>query len=469
MTFSKVMAFSLGPIVAAFLGLLTVPLMAWVFIPDVIGKIAMLNTFLAGCTLVFTLGLDQAYVREFHETEDKPILLGTLALPSLFITLLFSALILFFHEFIALTLFSEIEHTLYIVGLVSIAVFTSLVFRFSSLILRMNEYGFKFSLIQIIPKLTLLILILSFLASNKASDFTIALSFSLFATLASVILAIFFTRKEWYLASLRKIDPNILIGALKFGSPLILSGFAFWGLISVDKLAIRYYSGLEQLGLYSIAFSFAAVMAIFQKVFSTIWAPIVYRWHKENIKIEQFNLITDWIVMVLTTTFFIVVIISPLLLYLLPSTYVSVINLLPACMLFPIFYTISETTVVGLNISRKTSYSIIITLLPLALNILLSVLLVPKFGAGAAAVSVALAFFLYLILRTEASRLLWKPFPVYKIYIVSLLLIINASWPAITQNSLPWWVSLSSFVAISIMYKKRYSNISTDYRKLKNA
>jgi len=469
MKLSQILAFALGPITSAALGLITVPLMAWTFEPDVIGKIAMLNTFLAGCALVLTLGLDQAYVREYHETHKKEQLLGSLVLASLVITLTCSILILIFHEFIALTLFSEITHSLYIAGLLSFAVFISILFRFSSLILRMKEYGLKFSMVQISPKLTLLILILALLSNDELGDFSIALSFSILAISVSALLVVSFTLTEWRLAASSNIDPNMLIRALKFGAPLIISGFAYWGLISVDKLAIRYYSGLEQLGLYSIAFSFAAVMTIFQSIFSTIWAPIVYRWHKENIKIEQFSLITDWIVMTLSTVFFIVIFFSPLLSYLLPESYDEVVNLLPACMLFPVFYTISETTVVGMNIARKTSYSILITLLPLALNMLLSLLLVPEFGAGGAAVSVALAFFLYLILRTEISRFLWRKFPVYKLYMVSLLLLINAAWPAFTRESPPWWIGILSITLISIIYKTRYLNIQTDFRTLKNA
>jgi O-antigen/teichoic acid export membrane protein len=469
MKFSQILAFAFGPIASAALGLLTVPLMAWTFEPNVIGKVAMLNTFLAGCALVLTLGLDQAYVREYHEAQDKPQLLVSLVLPSLFITLIFCLLILAFHKFVALTLFSEITDTLYVAGLVSLAVFISLIFRFSSLILRMQEQGFKFSLMQISSKLTLLVLILSFLLSGELSSFSIALFFTISAILVSVLLAVFFTRTDWRAAATSHIDYDMLILALKFGAPLILSGFAYWGLISVDKLAIRYYSGLEQLGLYSIAFSFAAVMTIFQSVFSTVWAPIVYRWHKENIKIDQFNLISDWMVMILSTVFFVVVIFSPLFSYLLPESYYGIIILMPACMLFPVFYTLSETTVVGMNIARKTSYSIVVTILPLALNILLSIMLVPQYGAGGAAVSVALAFFLYLVLRTEISRHLWRQFSVHKLYTVSLLLMINAAWPALTQEALPWWASISSLGLISIIYKKRYLNIPTDFRTLRNA
>ena len=468
MNLSKIAGFALGPVLSALLGLLTVPLMAWTFEPEVIGKVAMLTTFLAGCSLVFTLGLDQAYVREYHEVEDKPALFYTLVVPSLIITFVFCLVILLFHEAVSQVLFSEVTNTWYIAGLVAAAVFLTIILRFFSLVLRMKEQGLKFSLMQVSTKFSLLFAILVLLIIGGSYGFITALSFSCLSIFVSIIFALYFTNDEWRVAFSKKIDKETLVKALKFGSPLIISGFAFWGLTSVDKLAIRYFSGMEQLGVYSVAFSFAAVMTIFQRVFSTIWAPIVYRWNKDGVKIDQFSLVTDWVVIVLSSVFFMVVIASPILTFILPQTYSGVINLLPACMLFPVFYTLSETTVVGMNVARKTGYSILITLLPLFLNIILSYVLIPAYGAGGAALSVALSFFIYLLLRTEVSKKLWVKFRVFELYLVSLILIINAVIPALTSQNTPWYISLLSFIFISFLYRKRYLNIKNDLKMIRN-
>ncbi|PCI59734.1 MAG: polysaccharide biosynthesis protein [Gammaproteobacteria bacterium] len=464
MKLKQILGFALGPVLAAMLGLLTVPLMAWTFSPDVIGKIAMLNTFLAGCSLVLTLGLDQAYVREYHEVSNKSALLSAFLIPSLFVTVIFAVVILYFHENVSQILFAESNRSFNIVLIVAIALLASILFRFLSLVLRMKEQGLKFSLIQISSKLSLLLSLIVLYFLKLKYGFIIALFFSGLSLVVAVLLALLFTQAECVFAFTTKKQPLLFKQGIKFGSPLIISGFAYWGLTSIDKLAIRYYSGMEQLGIYSVAFSFAAVMTIFQRVFSTIWAPVVYKWHKNGVKMNQFNLVTDWVVIILSSVFFIVILLSPILSYLLPDAYFPVIYLLPACMLFPVFYTLSETTVVGMNVARKTGYAIVITIIPLLLNLLLSYLLIPIYGAGGAAVAVASAFFLYLILRTEISKRLWVNFATSKLYITAAILLFNGIWSALLAEHPPLYVSILSLTCVYALYKERYINIKNDLK-----
>ncbi len=462
MDLSKLLGFALGPFMAAGLGLITVPLMAWIFTPDVIGQIAMLNSFLAGSALVLTLGLDQAYVREYHEADNKPQLLLSLASLSLLVTLVFTCVIIFFNSFFVALLFTEQDNPLLISAGLALVILASILYRFLSLVLRMQQEALKFSMLQISAKLTLVIsLSLLFFLTGEFGFFT-AFSLSCLSLFVATLVAMGLTFRECYQAFRAGLNAKLIKQALAFGWPLVVSGFVYWGLISVDRWAIRYYVGLEQLGVYSVAFSVAAVMTIFQQVFSTIWAPIVYQWHHKGIDIKQFAIVTDWVVIVLSTVFFVACLFSPLLTLFLPPAYHDVIFLLPACMLFPLFYTLSETTVVGMNVARKTGYSIIITLFPLALNLLLCYLLIPKYLAGGAAVAVSTAFALYLLLRTEVSKKAWEKFNTTKLYTVTLFLLLNALWPALTYSALPWYVNIINLLVIMLLYRQRLGNIKQD-------
>jgi O-antigen/teichoic acid export membrane protein len=459
---SKLLGFALGPFMAAGLGLITVPLMAWIFTPEVIGQIAMLNSFLAGSALVLTLGLDQAYVREYHEVSNKPQLLLSLASLSLLATLAFAGIVIFFNSFFISLLFTEQDNPLLLSAGLALIIIATILYRFLSLVLRMQQQALKFSLLQISAKLTLVIsLSLLFFLKGKFG-FVTAFSLSCLSLLVATLVAVSFTWRECYLSFKAGLNITLIKQALTFGWPLVVSGFVYWGLISVDRWAIRYYVGLEQLGVYSVAFSVAAVMTIFQQVFSTIWAPIVYQWHNKGIDITQFSIVTDWVVIVLSTVFFTACLLSPFLTLFLPPAYHDVIYLLPACMLFPLFYTLSETTVVGMNVARKTGYSIIVTLLPLALNLLLCYLLIPKYLAGGAAVAVSAAFLLYLLLRTEVSKKAWKKFNTAKLYTVALFLLLNALWPALTYSVLPWYVNIINLLVIMLLYRERLANVKQD-------
>jgi O-antigen/teichoic acid export membrane protein len=465
---SKLLGFALGPFLAAGLGLITVPLMAWIFTPDVIGQIAMLNSFLAGSALVLTLGLDQAYVREYHEVGNKPQLLLSLASLSLLVTLVFASVVIFFNSFFVSLLFTEQDNPLLVSTGLALVILASILYRFLSLVLRMQQEALKFSMLQISAKLTLVISLSLLFFLTGDFGFETAFGLSCLSLLVATLVAVGFTWRECYLALKEGFDVKLIKQALKFGWPLVISGFVYWGLISVDRWAIRYYVGLEQLGIYSVAFSVAAVMTIFQQVFSTIWAPIVYQWHNKGIDIKQFAIVTDWVVIVLSTVFFIACLLSPLLTYFLPSAYHDVIYLLPACMLFPLFYTLSETTVVGMNVARKTGYSIIVTLLPLALNLLLCYLLIPKYLAGGAAVAVSAAFALYLLLRTEVSKKAWKKFNTTKLYVVALFLLISAVWPALTYSVLPWYINIINLLVIMLLYHQRLADIKQDIKTIKS-
>ncbi|MFT5758745.1 MAG: O-antigen/teichoic acid export membrane protein [Alteromonadaceae bacterium] len=462
MTFSTLVRFACGPFIVAALGLISVPLMAWIFPPNVIGQIAMFNIFLSGCTLVLTLGFDQAYVREYHEVNNKEVLFKSLFSTSLVIVCLFCLGIIIFHDVTVNILFDEKQNTLWIATGIAVAVVFSIFYRFSSLILRMKEQGIKYSLLQVSAKLFLVVGLLGLLLVDNKPSFFSAFVLSCFALVFAGVTAFMLNKKECALAYRSKLNKEQIQRAMKFGFPLVISGFIYWGLISVDRWAIRYFSGLDDLGLYSVAFSFAAVMTIFQQVFSTVWAPIVYQWNKKGVDILQLNLITDWVVIILSTVFVIVSILSPLLTLFLPEAYAEVVYLLPACMLYPVFYTLSETTVVGMNIARKTNYSIVVTLFPLLLNILLCYILIPLYGAGGAAVAVATSFYLYLIIRTEISKHVWRSFNSSKLYVVSALLLLTAMVPALTKLDNLWPSNIVLLLIVFFVYWRRFRSMKLD-------
>ncbi len=152
--------FAIGPIGGAFLGFITLPLTAWFFSVEDIGRIAFLQVIIALSTMLFGLGLDQAYVREYHEKENKKNLWKQVTLPGLSL-LLFCSLILVINPYLLSNyLFDEQDFWMSI--LVVIAFITNYLTRFFSLILRMQEKAFLFSMSQIWPKLINIVLLIAF-------------------------------------------------------------------------------------------------------------------------------------------------------------------------------------------------------------------------------------------------------------------------------------------------------------------
>ncbi|MCY1407343.1 hypothetical protein D9M71_226420 [compost metagenome] len=194
----------------------------------------------------------------------------------------------------------------------------------------------------------------------------------------------------------------------------------------MDKLFLRNMSTFEELGIYSVATSFAAAAIIFQSVFSTVWAPTVYKWAAEGINNEKIDQVTDYVLAAVVFLFVLAGLFSWVVTYLLPEKYDRVQYILVACMAYPLFYTLSETTVVGLGITRKSGYAMLAAIIAVLVNMLGNYLLVPSHGATGAAISTAFAFWIFLFCRTEFSCLTWRKIPRIKIYTSTLLCLIVA-------------------------------------------
>ena len=69
------LGYAVGPIGSGLLGLLSLPIITWFYSVEDVGRISMLQVFTSFSILFFCLGLDQAYVREYHDTNNKPLLL----------------------------------------------------------------------------------------------------------------------------------------------------------------------------------------------------------------------------------------------------------------------------------------------------------------------------------------------------------------------------------------------------------
>lgn len=410
---TEILKFSLGPLGAAFFGAITLPVMAWMYSPEDIGRLSLIQVIINFSLMIFCLGLDQAYIRHFHESMSKAALFKACTIPSLiiFIIACVISLYLFRPSFYIL----EKNNNVLDMFIYSCLLLT-LINRFISLILRMQERGFEFSINQISQKFIFLVFVVcSASITSNPGIHHIALSFTL-SIFATTLICSWNVRRDIKEIYYARIDNKTLMDSMKFGAPLILGGAAYWGLTTSDKIIIKEYSNLSELGVYSLAANFAAIGVIFQSVFSTVWAPTVYKWAAEgagNDKIDDITQHALFITMCLTS---LCGLFSWIVVLVLPSNYSQIQYLVVSCLAYPLLYTLSETTVVGIGITKKSLYSMLASLGAFAVNLIACFLLVPAFGAAGASASIALSFWFFLLLRTEFSSFLWRPLKRVKLY-----------------------------------------------------
>lgn len=438
MTAQKIAAFAIGPIGGALLGLLTLPIITWFFSQDDVGRMAMLQVTIGFCTLLFSLGLDQAYVREFHEVENKPALLKRSILPGLMLLVVALTVLLSLGGSLAGWLFDTPEWHLSL--LIAIALLAAFVSRFLSLVLRMNERGLAFSMSQVLPKLLLLAIIGSYVLTGADKTLT---NLVLATTSALVLVCAVFgfnTRQEWMVGFASDLDLKHLKNMLSFGLPLIMGGVAFWGLTAIDKLFLRTLASFEELGIYSVSVSFAGAATILQSLFSTVWAPMVYKWASSGKGLENVHRVSRYILALVVFGFLATGLFSWVITFFLPPNYAAVQWIVVSCIGYPLLYTLSETTVVGIGISRRTSFAMLAAVLAFLLNLVGNWLLIPRYGAAGAAVSTCVAFWVFFLLRTEFSIHVWKRVPRTLLYTYTALSVVGATASTLWGKELGNWM-----------------------------
>jgi len=151
-------------------------------------------------------------------------------------------------------------------------------------------------------------------------------------------------------------------------------------------------------------------------------------------------------------------------LYVLPPEYNAVMYLIVACIAAPLFYLISEATVIGIGISRKSSFAMVASILAFFVNGVLNYLLIPPLGAGGAAIATVIAFFVFFIFRTEASCYLWHHFPRFKIYIMSTFYILLTVIMVLQKSQIEYlYVGWLVLFALTLMFFYKRVKVSFMY------
>ncbi|HGQ7306617.1 TPA: lipopolysaccharide biosynthesis protein [Pseudomonas aeruginosa] len=422
----KIAVFAIGSIGSAVLGLITLPIITWFYSAEDVGRIAMLQVASNFCVLLFCLGLDQAYVREYHEEKNRSALLKSCLFPGLFFLLL-SCSFLFFYDASILSDFMYEKSDGLLAYLTMLCFVFALVSRFLSLILRMQERALAFSLTQISPKILFLIVIASFFVFSIPASFVsllVAQAISMFT-----IMSIFAwnTRGEWRPWNAYTLYKTQFHELLRFGLPLVVGGVAAWGLYVMDRLFLRAFSTFSELGIYSVAVSIAAGAGILGNIFTTIWSPTVFKWAAEGVDEKKIDEISEHVLACVFYIFIISGLFSWMVPLFLPEAYASIQYMITVCVASPLLYALSEATAIGISISRRTGLSMLSSILAALTSFGGNYLLVPLYGAAGAAVATAVAFWVFLFCRTEFSCSVWRKIPRLKLYMVTSFCTLTSS------------------------------------------
>ncbi|MBU3107650.1 lipopolysaccharide biosynthesis protein [Clostridium gasigenes] len=468
--FRKFMEFGIGSVITLLLGFISSPIVTRIISPEENGKFSMFNTVTNLLLVIVMLGLDQTYVRYYYEEEEnsrETLLRKCIKIP-LIINIFIGIVIIIFYK--PISMYVVQEHSLMITILLVVNLLLSIISRFAMLEIRMRQRAKLYSLLNVIMKIANLIFVIGIFFIYKNSYMTLVIAMILTNIIVTAI-AIIVEKDQWF-SNKQKVQLKTSTNEIvKYGIPLIFSMAITWIFQSIDRVAIKEFSGYAEVGLYSGAMTIVALLNAVQATFTTFWTPVAFeRYSLEPDNKEFFTKINKIVSVVMIFIAIGLIASKDIIVLLLGAKYREAVFIFPYLVFMPIMFTISETTVIGINFKKKPKYHIYIAIISAIVNLIGNLILVPKMGAKGAAIATGLAYIVFFVVRTYFSTKYYKvDYNLGKFAISTVLTYILATYSSFYRfNFVILILTIVDLTIIGFLYRDVFIEVFNILRTRKN-
>lgn len=423
---SNMFKFSVNTWVSFFINFFVMLGTTYLFLPEELGKINMFITVSSMLLVLVPLGVDSSYLRFYYETPNNR------SVKHLIIDgFLISGISTAFLVVVACLLKKQICN--FIVGsneydilvLLFIYLIASVVLRFLNLTYRLEGDARSYTLQAVLVTVTSKALhsVAGFIwPYHRVSIYIIAISTLLLAVMCLKLQSKSIDFREY------RIDNSSNIQMLKFGLPLLPDCMLIWLDSSVARFVIRKFLDFSDVGIYSAGVQLSALFTMISSGFVCFWGPFVYSNYKDIRKERQIKNMSKYIVIIALLFVSFIVLFQDLIFVFIGSKYdaakifFSFLFITPACNL------ISESTCIGITISKKSYWLSVISFITVLINIFTSLLLIKPLGLVGVAIASAISGIVMLILRSFIGNKYYKINRAsYHVFISILFLILLCS------------------------------------------
>ena len=444
----------IGTIINIILGLITTPLITRIADPSEYGQLSVFNAY-ADILLAFLyLGLDKSLVRFFYDKEDikskRSLLKVCFLIP--IITTIISMIALY--GLTKLHILPEKFSDVYLF-LLAMYCLVSVWNKISTILLRSAYLTKEYSFCTILQKAVYCLVIIFYVFCVKKNYFMMLVMSSMISTAIAGAYATIVTKEYWLFIDSPK--PTNFKQVMSYGLPFIMYSCAGAILDSMDKLALDHYCTDSEVGIYSSAILLVSVFLIFKTIFETMWIPMQTEHFVNNPDDPTF--IKKGSLYLTIILFFIginVIMFKDIICFILGSKYRDASQIIPFLYIGSSIYAISDTTMCGIDISRKSYLHAIAGFIACIVNLVGNNTLVPLIGPKGAAMATCLSFVVYFVIRTYFSNLnYYVDYSLRRMFVIwsllSVFAFINTFYMNIFLNIIIYVVIMFIFV---LLYNK---------------
>lgn len=389
--------YGVGGILQKFIGLLLLPFFTSILTPKDYGVIALISLLSVGLVGFFNLGTGNSmgiiYFQEKDENKKSSIIWTNFIL--LFAnTLILCLILIFFSKEISELMFRSTIYNEY-VKLAIITLGITVIYNPFLDYLRMEEMAVKYLVITLIQTLIAIITSIVFVLILKWDLYGFFLASLCTSLTMFLIIYIFIIRKIQFTFNFKLIKPLVTIGF-----PSIWGLFAFLIIDYADRQMIERFLGLDNLGIYSVGYSFGMMMLIFVGAFGSAWPPFFMSFvHKREEAKELFGLVLKYFVLVfgfIVILFFIIA--KPTIVLMTDMKFYDAYTIIGLVALAYMLKGVYLVLLPGLYFEKKLIYQSMIEWVAAVVNIGFNLFLIPLYGIIGAAFATVISYCILVIL-----------------------------------------------------------------------
>ncbi len=413
--------------------------------------------------VILTYGMETAFFR-FYNKSNKKKEVYTTALISLLITLLLSTVVVtIFSNTIALFLGVSQSILFMMMGIVSFDILVVIPFAYYRLKGKaLTYFGIRvFTLVVMNAALNYYFLIsvpkhhiqLPHIISFNSTETYVFLANFIANSLMFLLVFPNYFRYKW------KFNPSIFKQMWKYGSPILIAGFAFLIIENLDKLILKDLLGKQLMGAYGACYKLGVFLMLFIQAFRMGVEPFFFSQADQLNAKKNYAVVLQFFVIfaslgVLTVLSFLDLFVSIIIK---DESYLVAISIVPIILLANWCLGVYQSLSVWYKITDNTNFGMYFTIFGAVITIVFNYFLIPKIGFIAAAYATLVAYGGMMLLSYFYGRKYYRiPYQVSKIvsYITMALSLSFFTWYLYPENYSLKFIAIFIYIGLIFFMEK---------------
>jgi O-antigen/teichoic acid export membrane protein len=393
--------YTIGTILTRGISIILVPIYTRYLSPDEYGIIDLFMILTSIVSLTIALEIHQAVVRFYQDTTDedeKMQYVSSAFVFSIFVYSLYFIISYIFSDTFTLLILDDVKYQ-NIFLLASGAIATGGLFYFTSGQLRWQMLPKQSVIVSIVHVLIVASIAVYLLMVRDMKVESIFVG-QIFGNIFGIFLSIYYAKKSYrFVFVYEKFKEMVL-----FSYPLVFSGGAIFVSLYIDRIAIKDLLGLEDLGIYGIAYRFATVASLVMMGFQSSLSPLIYKHYKEEKTAKNIAKLFDgFIIFALFVVSGSILFSKEVIVLMSTEAYYNAAILIPL-LVMAVFFSNMYIFAPGMGIAKKTKTIALISASGAIINTVLNYTMIPIFGLIGASISTLISAIVVFYLRVVLSN-----------------------------------------------------------------